>query len=198
VTVEMQFLACRAALRGCNGTRYHRNPRCRYKGKNNSPGAADDREGALRFFCRQTRLLEKLAVLDEIGLGYLRWASPRPRCPGEAQRVSWPRTWHRCAPPMQHQALPGQPRPLHPRRAHHRPLHFDDVSKLLTAFRKTIDGGGSADRHRTQPGTDQMRRRVIDLGPEGGEAGGRIVPKARPRRSRQLLSHTGKWRPRML
>jgi excinuclease ABC subunit A len=59
-------------------------------------------------------------------------------------------------------------------------LHFDDVSKLLTAFRKLIDGGGSLIVIEHNLDVIKSADWVIDLGPEGGEGGGRIVAEGTP------------------
>ena len=74
VTVEMQFLAdVELPCEDCNGTRYQaRILEVQYKGKNIHEVLQMTVKEALRFFAGQTRLLEKLAVLDEVGLGYLR------------------------------------------------------------------------------------------------------------------------------
>jgi excinuclease ABC subunit A len=78
-------------------------------------------------------------------------------------------------------------------------LHFDDVSKLLTAFRKLIDGGGSLIVIEHNLDVIKCADWVIDLGPEGGEGGGRIVAEGTPEEvAANLLSHTGKWLGRVL
>ena len=78
-------------------------------------------------------------------------------------------------------------------------LHFDDVSKLLTAFRKLIDGGGSLIVIEHNLDVIKSADWVIDLGPEGGEGGGRIVAEGTPEEiAENLLSHTGKWLGRVL
>ena len=78
-------------------------------------------------------------------------------------------------------------------------LHFDDVSKLLTAFRKLIDGGGSLIVIEHNLDVIKCADWVIDLGPEGGEGGGRIVAEGTPEQiAENLHSHTGKWLARML
>ncbi|MGB6830835.1 MAG: excinuclease ABC subunit UvrA, partial [Terracidiphilus sp.] len=90
VTVEMQFLAdVELPCEDCNGTRYQaRILEVQYKGKNIHEVLQMTVKEALRFFSGQTKLLEKLAVLDEIGLGYLRLGqSATTLSGGEAQRV---------------------------------------------------------------------------------------------------------------
>jgi excinuclease ABC subunit A len=78
-------------------------------------------------------------------------------------------------------------------------LHFDDVSKLLAAFRKLIDGGGSLIVIEHNLDVIKSADWVIDLGPEGGDAGGRIVAEGPPEEiAGNLHSHTGKWLARVL
>ena len=197
VTVEMQFLAdVELPCEDCNGTRYQaRILEVRYKGKNIHDVLQMTVKEALRFFAGQTKLMEKLAVLDEIGLGYLRLGqSATTLSGGEAQRVklaahlSQVRAANATAKPSQ------ASRVLYILDEPTTGLHFDDVSKLLTAFRKLIDGGGSLIVIEHNLDVIKSADWVIDLGPEGGEGGGRIVAEGTPEDiAGNLLSHTGKW-----
>ncbi len=202
VTVEMQFLAdVELPCEDCNGTRYQAKVlQVEYKGKNIHDVLQMTVKEALRFFAGQTRLLEKLAVLDEIGLGYLRLGqSATTLSGGEAQRVklaahlSQVRAANATAKPSQ------ASRVLYILDEPTTGLHFDDVSKLLTAFRKLIDGGGSLIVIEHNLDVIKCADWVIDLGPEGGEAGGRIVAEGTPEQIvGNLLSYTGKWLGRVL
>ncbi len=90
VTVEMQFLAdVELPCEECNGTRYKASVlEIKYRGKNIHEVLNLTVKEALRFFTGQTRILEKLAVLDEVGLGYVRLGqSATTLSGGEAQRV---------------------------------------------------------------------------------------------------------------
>jgi len=202
VTVEMQFLAdVELPCEDCNGTRYQ--PRIlevRYKGKNIHDVLQMTVKEALRFFAGQTKLLEKLAVLDEIGLGYLRLGqSATTLSGGEAQRVKL--AAHLAAVrQVNATARPSQAsRVLYILDEPTTGLHFDDVSKLLTAFCKLIDGGGSLIVIEHNLDVIKSADWVIDLGPEGGEGGGRIVAEGPPEEiASNLLSHTGKWLARVL
>ena len=202
VTVEMQFLAdVELPCEECNGTRYQAKILdVRYKGKNIHDVLQMTVKEALRFFAGQTKLLEKLAVLDEIGLGYLRLGqSATTLSGGEAQRVKL------AAHLSQVRAVNATAKPSQASRVLYildeptTGLHFDDVSKLLTAFRKLIDGGGSLIVIEHNLDVIKSADWVIDLGPEGGEGGGRIVAEGAPEEiAANLHSHTGKWLARVL
>jgi excinuclease ABC subunit A len=202
VTVEMQFLAdVELPCEDCNGTRYQ--PKIlevQYKGKNIHEVLQMTVKEALRFFTGQTRLLEKLAVLDEVGLGYLRLGqSATTLSGGEAQRVKLAahlaqvRSANASAKPSQ------ASRVLYILDEPTTGLHFDDVSKLLTAFRKLIDGGGSLIVIEHNLDVIKSADWIIDLGPEGGDGGGRIVAEGTPEEiAGNLHSHTGQWLARVL
>jgi excinuclease ABC subunit A len=202
VTVEMQFLAdVELPCEDCNGTRYQAKVlQVEYKGKNIHEVLKMTVKEALRFFAGQVRLLEKLAVLDEIGLGYLRLGqSATTLSGGEAQRVKL------AAHLAQVRAANANAKPSQASRVLYildeptTGLHFDVVSKLLTAFRKLIDGGGSLIVIEHNLDVIKSADWVIDLGPEGGEGGGRIVAEGTPEEiAGNLLSHTGKWLARVL
>jgi excinuclease ABC subunit A len=78
-------------------------------------------------------------------------------------------------------------------------LHFDDVSKLLSAFRRLIDAGGSIVVIEHNLEVIKASDWVIDLGPEGGERGGNVVGAGTPEEIAQLTnSYTGKYLTRVL
>ena len=78
-------------------------------------------------------------------------------------------------------------------------LHFDDVGKLLTAFRKLIDAGGTLVVIEHNLDVIKSADWVIDMGPEGGSAGGRVVATGTPEAiAADPISHTGQWLARVL
>jgi excinuclease ABC subunit A len=202
VTVEMQFLAdVELPCEDCNGTRYQAKIlQVQYKGKNIHEVLQMTVKEALRFFAGQTRLLEKLAVLDEVGLGYLRLGqSATTLSGGEAQRVKLAAHLAQVRSANANQKPSQASRVLYILDEPTTGLHFDDVSKLLTAFRKLIDGGGSLIVIEHNLDIIKSADWVIDLGPEGGEGGGQIVAEGTPEEiAASLHSHTGQWLAKVL
>jgi excinuclease ABC subunit A len=205
VTVEMQFLAdVELICEECKGTRYKPQVlEVRYRGKNIHEVLNLTVKEALQFFANAPKVTEKLRVLEEVGLGYLRLGqSATTLSGGEAQRMKL----------AAH--LPGsremmRPRDGHDGKHHHRilyifdepttGLHFDDVSKLLAAFRRLIDAGGSILVIEHNLEVIKTADWVIDLGPEGGERGGYVVGAGPPEAIAKIpASYTGKYLARIL
>jgi excinuclease ABC subunit A len=202
VTVEMQFLAdVELPCEECNGTRYKSSVlEIRYKGKNIHEVLGLTVKEALRFFAGQHRIVEKLAVLDEVGLGYVRLGqSATTLSGGEAQRVKLAAHLATVRSGAGSDSKKKQSRVLYILDEPTTGLHFDDVSKLLVALRKLIDGGGSLLVIEHDLDVIKSADWVIDLGPEGGAEGGRIVAAGTPEEIAQSeQSHTGYWLKRVL
>jgi excinuclease ABC subunit A len=199
VTVEMQFLAdVELPCEECNATRYKSSTlEVRYKGKNISEVLQLSVKEALRFFAGHPRILDKLAVLDEVGLGYVRLGqSATTLSGGEAQRV---KLASHLASVRTSNGKPGRSRTLYILDEPTTGLHFDDVGKLLHAFRKLIDGGGSLLVIEHNLDVIKSADWVIDMGPEGGFGGGEIVAVGTPEDIAATEgSHTGYWLSRLL
>jgi excinuclease ABC subunit A len=202
VTVEMQFLAdVELPCEDCNGTRFQ--PKIlgvQYKGKNIHEVLNLTVKEALRFFVGLPRLLDRLAVLDEVGLGYLRLGqSATTLSGGEAQRVKLAAHLAQVRAANANIRTAGASRVLYILDEPTTGLHFDDVSKLLTVLRKLIDGGGSLVVIEHNLDVIKSADWVIDLGPEGGSGGGQVVAVGTPEEvAANLHSHTGKWLAKVL
>lgn len=207
VTVEMQFLAdVELVCEECKGTRYKAQVlEVRYRGKNIHEVLNLTVKEALRFFAEVPKITEKLAALDEVGLGYLRLGqSATTLSGGEAQRM---KLAAHLQPAARETGRLGS-RNGDSRRGRHllyifdeptTGLHFDDVSKLLAAFRRLIDAGGSILVIEHNLEVIKTADWIIDLGPEGGERGGRIVGAGPPEAIVKLpSSYTGQYLARVL
>ena len=201
VTVEMQFLAdVELPCEECRGTRYKASVlEIKYKGKSIHEVLNLTVKEALRFFVGQPKILDKLVVLDEVGLGYVRLGqSATTLSGGEAQRVKLAAHLATVRSTGSATKKSGS-RVLYVLDEPTTGLHFDDVSKLLTAFRKLIDGGGSLLVIEHNLDIIKSADWVIDLGPEGGSKGGQIVATGTPEQITQNeLSHTGFWLSKVL
>ena len=202
VTVEMQFLAdVELPCEECNGTRYKAGVlEVRYKGKNIHEVLGLTVKEALRFFAGQQRIVEKLAVLEEVGLGYVRLGqSATTLSGGEAQRVKLAAHLATVRSGASSDNRKKQSRVLYILDEPTTGLHFDDVSKLLVALRKLIDGGGSLLVIEHDLDVIKSADWVIDLGPEGGSQGGTIVAQGPPEViAESSVSHTGFWLRKVL
>ena len=203
----MQFLAdVELVCDECKGTRYKPQVlEIHYKGKNIHEVLNLTIREALKFFAEAPRLTDKLRVLDEVGLGYLRLGqSATTLSGGEAQRMKLaahlqPGTRAGSRPA---EAGDGSKRKRHMLYIFDEPttgLHFDDVSKLLSAFRRLIDAGGSIVVIEHNLEVIKTADWVIDLGPEGGDRGGNLVGSGPPEAIAELKdSYTGQYLKQVL
>ncbi|MFZ0633653.1 MAG: excinuclease ABC subunit UvrA [Acidobacteriaceae bacterium] len=203
VTVEMQFLAdVELPCEECGGTRYKASTlEIHYKNKSIHDVLQMTVREALRFFAGHPKIVDKLAVLEEIGLGYVRLGqSATTLSGGEAQRVKL--AAHLASTRSSERGSNGKQggsRVLYILDEPTTGLHFDDVGKLLVAFRKLIDSGGTLVVIEHNLDVIKSADWVIDLGPEGGGAGGQVVATGTPEQiACSELSHTGQWLTRVL
>jgi excinuclease ABC subunit A len=202
VTVEMQFLAdVELICEECKGARYKPQVlEVRYRGKNIHETLNLTIKEGLQFFANAPKIVEKLRVLEEVGLGYLRLGqSATTLSGGEAQRMKLAAHLQPAARAAGRPATAedGARRKRHTLYIFDEPttgLHFDDISKLLSAFRRLIDAGGSILVIEHNLEVIKTADWVIDLGPEGGERGGYIVGSGPPEAIARLpKSYTGKF-----
>ncbi len=202
VTVEMQFLAdVELVCEECKGTRYKpQTLDVRYHGKNIHEVLNLTVREALHFFASAPKITEKLRVLDEVGLGYLRLGqSSNTLSGGEAQRIKLAAHLQPAARDIRHRNGGRRGHILYIFDEPTTGLHFDDISKLLAAFRRLIDAGGSILVIEHNLEVIKTADWVIDLGPEGGERGGYIVGTGTPETIAKLpQSYTGQFLARIL
>jgi len=187
VTVEMQFLAdVELICEECKGTRYKSAILdIRYSGLNIHEVLQLTVSEAIVFFGGVPRLVERLRVLDDVGLGYLRLGqSATTLSGGEAQRVKL----------AAHLAAASCRGTLFIFDEPTTGLHFDDIAKLLAAFGRLIENGGSLVVIEHNLDVIRAADWVIDLGPEGGAGGGEVVAAGTPETvARARRSHTGRY-----
>jgi excinuclease ABC subunit A len=213
VTVEMQFLAdVELICEDCKGTRYKPGVlEVKYKGKNIHEVLSLTVREAMHFFSGVPKITDKLRVLEEVGLGYLRLGqSATTLSGGEAQRMKL--AAHLIPAVRAHDFEAETPEEKAERKKKRAGkgalyifdepttgLHFDDVSKLLAAFRKLIDAGGSVLVIEHNMDVIKTADWIIDLGPEGGDRGGEVVIAGSPEKvAKSAKSYTGKWLARIL
>ena len=192
VRVEMQFLAdVFVPCDECDGKRFR--PvvlEVHYKGRDIDRVLDLTVREALVFFSNSPKILRRLQVLDEIGLGYLRLGQPATTLSGgEAQRIKI----------ASHLSSQTGERILYILDEPTTGLHFDDISKLLTAFRKLLTAGHSLLVIEHNLDVLKTADWIIDLGPEGGEAGGAVVAVGTPEQVAAVeASYTGQYLRRVL
>lgn len=187
VTVEMQFLAdVELTCEECHGTRFKSEILdVKYKGKNIHEVLNMTIHEALFFFKDVNKLVNKLKVLEAVGLGYLRLGqSATTLSGGEAQRVKL----------AAHLAQKTKSKTLYIFDEPTTGLHFDDINKLLAAFRALLENGASLLVIEHNLDVIKTADYLIDMGPEGGSGGGEIVAVGTPEEVAQNEnSHTGRY-----
>jgi len=185
VTIEMQFLAdVELTCEDCRGTRFRDEIlNVKYKGKNIAEALDLTVREAILFFKEARKIVNKLKVLDSVGLGYLRLGqSATTLSGGEAQRVKL----------ASHLAQTTKSKTLFIFDEPTTGLHFEDINKLLTSFRALIENGASLVVIEHNLDVIKTADWVIDLGPEGGEGGGEVIAAGTPEKiAKNADSHTG-------
>ena len=192
VTVEMQFLAdVELICEECRGQRFKSSIlEVRYHGKNVHDVLDMTVREALAFFVNVPKVVSKLRVLNEIGLGYLRLGqSATTLSGGEAQRLKLAAHLTR----SENQGV------LYILDEPTTGLHFDDIAKLLGAFRRLLESGASLLVIEHNLDVIKSADWLIDMGPEGGDQGGKIIATGTPEQvARNSQSHTGRFLAKVL
>ncbi len=189
--VEMQFLSdlsfpCEA----CGGKRFR--PEIlsvRWRGRNVAEILDLTVEGALAFFRGHAELVRRLRAAEKVGLAYLRLGQPLSTLSGgEAQRLKMARAF----------ALPEDQRALFILDEPTVGLHLKDIEKLLSALRELVSRGHTVVAVEHHPEIILAADWVIELGPEGGEAGGYLLHQETVKELLEKETPTGEWLKRYL
>jgi len=192
VKIEMHFLPdVYVPCEVCKGRRYNRETmEVRYKGRSIAEVLDLTVADALEFFSAQSRIREKLELLNDVGLGYLHLGqSATTLSGGEAQRV-------KLATEL---AKRDTGRTLYILDEPTTGLHFEDVRLLLEVLHRLVDKGNSVLVIEHNLDVIKTADWILDLGPEGGAKGGAVVAQGTPEAvARQAGSHTGEFLRRVL
>jgi excinuclease ABC subunit A len=192
VRIEMQFLPdVYVPCEVCKGQRYNRETlEIRYKGKTIADVLEMTVEEALRFFENIPAIKNKLVTLHSVGLGYIRLGqSATTLSGGEAQRVKLSAELSRRA----------TGRTLYILDEPTTGLHFADVQRLLDVLNRLVDAGNTVLIIEHNLDVVKGADWVIDLGPEGGDAGGWVIAEGTPEQVAQMpQSYTGQFLQRWL
>jgi len=193
--IEMQFMAdLYLTCESCKGKRYKKEALdIRYNGKNVDDILSMTVNESIEFFKARAdgkRVAQKLKILDDVGLGYLRLGQPATTLSGgEAQRVKL--AAHLNTQPEGHTLfIFDEPTTG---------LHFDDIAKLLKCFEALLNAGQSVLIIEHNLDVIKCADYIIDLGPGGGVNGGKIVAKGSPEEiAANAQSYTGHFLKKML
>ncbi len=190
--IEMQFLPdVYVPCDVCRGRRYNRETlQVRYKGKNIAEVLDMTVDEAAEFFSAFPAICRKLQTLQDVGLGYIRLGQPAPTLSGgEAQRVKLSRELSKVA----------TGRTLYVLDEPSVGLHAADVDKLVGVLNRLVDAGNTVVIIEHHPDIIKVADWIIDLGPEGGDAGGWVVAEGTPEQVAQVASsYTGQFLQRIL
>jgi excinuclease ABC subunit A len=192
IKIEMVFLPdVYVPCEVCSGARYNRDTlEVRYKGKNIADVLDMTVAEALEFFKNIPPIRGKFQTIHDVGLDYIKVGQPATTLSGgEAQRV-------KLATELSKRATG---RTLYLLDEPTTGLHFDDISKLLDVLGRLVDAGNTVLVIEHNLDVIKTADWVIDLGPEGGDAGGEIVAQGTPEEvARVTGSYTGQFLKRLL
>jgi excinuclease ABC subunit A len=185
--IEMHFLPdVFVTCDRCGGKRYNKETLAvTHKGKSIAEYLAMTVDEAYELLKAHPQLKRKLATLKRVGLGYIRLGQPAPTLSGgEAQRIKLTKELGRR----------NTGRTLYLLDEPTTGLHFSDVRRLLEVLSELVDLGNTVLIIEHNLDVVKVSDYIIDLGPEGGEEGGRIVAEGTPEEvSREKKSHTGRY-----
>ena len=187
--VEMVFMAdvfvpCDA----CGGKRFKPEVlEVRLKGRNIADVLALTIDEAIKFFPREDKLAQALWHVQQVGLGYLRLGQPATTLSGgEAQRLKIARELAL--------TVKGASRKLYVLDEPTTGLHLEDIRRLATIFERLLDQGHTLVLIEHNLDVIKLADWIIDMGPDGGDGGGRVVAMGRPEEIVTVVaSHTGRW-----
>ena len=187
IRIEMHFLPdVYVPCEQCHGRRYNRETlEVRFKGKTIADVLDMPVEEALAFFEHIPSIRRRLATLADVGLGYIRLGQPATTLSGgEAQRIKLATELSKIA----------TGRTLYILDEPTTGLHFADVKRLLEVLSRLVDAGNTVVVIEHNLDVIKSADRLIDLGPEGGDEGGRVVAAGTPEQVAAVPeSHTGRF-----
>jgi excinuclease ABC subunit A len=192
IKIEMHFLPdVYVKCEVCDGRRYNRDTlEIAYKGASIADVLDMTCNQALEFFQNIPQIKAKLQTLVDVGLGYIRLGQPATTLSGgEAQRVKLSKELGKRA----------TGRTLYILDEPTTGLHFDDIKKLLAVLDRLVEMGNTVVVIEHNLEVIKTADHLIDLGPEGGDLGGKVVAAGTPEElARVSESHTGQWLKRVL
>src|SRR5699024_590717 len=192
IKIEMNFLPdVYVPCEVCHGTRYNSETlEVEYKGKNIAEVLNMTVSEALEFFSAIPKIRRKLQTIEDVGLGYVHLGQPATTLSGgEAQRMKLASELHRQSHGKSFYIL-DEPTTE---------LHMGDIKRELAVLQRSVDAGDTVLGIEHAPGVVKSADFLIDLGPEGGEAGGQIVATGTPEAVAQVPgSYTGQYLKQML
>lgn len=190
--IEMHFLPdVYVPCEVCHGTRYNRETlNIKYKGRNIAEVLDMRVKEALEFFDNVPKIKQKLQVLEDVGLGYIKLGQSAPTLSGgEAERV-------KLAKELQKKATG---KTLFVLDEPTTGLHTDDIKRLLAILQKIVDNKDTVVVIEHNLDVIKVADYIIDLGPEGGDEGGQIVACGTPEEVAKVKeSYTGQFLNKML
>jgi excinuclease ABC subunit A len=187
IKIEMHFLPdVYVPCETCKGARYNRETlEVRFKGKNISEVLDMSVEEALQFFAKIPKIRRKLQTLHDVGLDYIKLGQPATTLSGgEAQRVKLAKELSKIA----------TGRTLYILDEPTTGLHFADIEKLLEVLQRLVDSGNTVLVIEHNLDVIKQADWIVDLGPEGGEAGGEVIATGTPEQVAEVEeSYTGQY-----